>query len=581
MKLIVEYIKKFKWGFIASFLLVGVAVFAQLLQPQILSKILTAIVTQDTSTITQLGLVLVGIAFVGFIAGVANTFVAAKVSQMTGSDLRKRVFDKVQTFSYTDVEKFEASNLVVRLVNDSQQVQSLIMILQQSLTRMPIMFVGAFIMAMIAMPQLWWVVLLAMLFVIVSVGLAFSKMGPMFGKMQRFIERINAIAKENFLGMRVVKSFVQEESEINKFSQESDKLTKEILGVGYTFSILMPMFFLIMDLSISLVVFIVGRKANLDPAVIGQAVSFISYLTTIMMALMMGGMMVSFSSRAFVSVGRIKEVLDTDATMSFGNSDQHIKDGSISFKNVSYQYGDLEKPTLENISFEVEHGKTLGIVGASGSGKSTLAQMIARIYDPSSGVIEVGHTDLKDLSQKTLQEDISLVLQRPIIFSGTIADTLRQGKRDASLDEMITASKIAQAYEFIQAEEGQFDAVVYQRGTNYSGGQKQRLSIARGLINNPKILILDDSTSALDAQSEKRVQDALRSEMSDTTKVIVSQKISSIVKADLILVLEKGQLVNQGTHSELLEASDIYREIYETQKGKSVLDAFEGDKEER
>lgn len=579
MKLISEYIKKYKLGFLASFLLVGVAVYAQLLQPKILSEILTAIVSQDTSIITRLGILLVVIAIVGFIAGVLNTFVAAKISQETGSDLRKRVFDKVQTFSYTNIETFEASNLVVRLVNDSQQVQSLIMIMLQSLTRMPIMFVGAFVMAMIAMPQLWWVILLAMVLVLFSVAVAFGKMGPRFAKMQVLIEKINAIAKENFMGMRVVKSFGQESSEIEKFNRESDALTKEIIGVGYVFSFLMPIFFLIMDLGIALVVFLVGSRADVNPEMLGQAVSFISYLTTIMFALMMGGMMVSFSSRAFVSVGRIKEVLDTETDMTFKDDVSELKSGSIIFDNVSYQYDDLQKPTLDGVSFKIDHGKTLGVVGASGSGKSTLAQMIARIYDPSVGTIYIDDQDLKDVSKTTLQKDISLVLQRPIIFSGTIADTLRQGKKDASMEEMKKASKIAQAYEFIENEVDQFDAVVYQRGSNFSGGQKQRLSIARGLINEPKILILDDSTSALDAQSEKKVQDALKTEMPNTTKVIVSQKISSIVHADLILVMDEGRLVQQGTHKELLETSLVYREIYETQKGKSVQDAFESDKE--
>ncbi len=276
MKLISEYIKKYKWGFLASFLLVGVAVYAQLLQPKILSEILTAIVSEDTSTITRLGMLLIVIAIIGFIAGILNTFVAAKISQETGSDLRKRIFDKVQTFSYTNIERFEASNLVVRLVNDTQQVQSLIMIMLQSLTRMPIMFIGAFIMAMVVMPQLWWVILLAMVLVLLSVGIAFAKMGPRFGKMQVLIEKINAIAKENFMGMRVVKSFGQESSEIEKFNRESDDLTKEIIGVGYVFSFLMPIFFLIMDLGIALVVFLVGSQSEVNPEMLGQAVSFIS-----------------------------------------------------------------------------------------------------------------------------------------------------------------------------------------------------------------------------------------------------------------------------------------------------------------
>lgn len=575
MKFIWEYIKKYKFSFLMSFVLVGVAVASQLIQPKIIASIINAIASGDIQSITSYGLVLVGLALVGLVAGVTNTVIAAKIAQKTGSDIRNRVFDKVQSFSYNNVEKFSASNLVVRLTNDSQQAQSLIMILLQSLTRIPIMFIGSFVLAMQVMPQLWWVVILVMFLVILSVMISFGIMGPKFGKIQGYIERINAIAKENFTGMRVVKSFVQEESEINKFNAESTKLTKETILVGYVFGLLMPTFFLIMDGGTAFVMMLVGRMAEANPAVIGDVVSFISYLVQIMMSLMIGGMMVSFSSRAFVSVARIKEVLDTEADMIYPEVGETIESGSIVFDNVSFTYDGIEFPTLENISFTVNPKETIGIVGATGSGKSTLVQLIARIYDPSEGKISVGGHALETISNDQIRKNVALVLQRPTLFSGTIADNIRHGKRDASEEEMIWAAGIAQAEGFIMDEPNGFDSEVYQRGANFSGGQKQRISIARGLVGKPKILILDDSTSALDAQSEKRVKEGLINELSDTTMVIVSQKISSIVHADQILVLNEGKLVAKGKHRDLIESSAVYQEIFETQKGKEAM-MYEG-----
>ena len=575
MSLLFEYIKKYKVSFLLSFVFISIAVIAQLKQPQIIAEIIGSIVEGDIDLITQQGILLIVIAGVGFVGGFVNTIIAAKIAQKTGSDLRRRVFDKVQTFSYSNIEKFQASNLVVRLVNDTQQAQTLIMIILQSLLRIPIMFVGSFILAMTVLPQLWWIVVLVMVLVIVSVGVAFSIMGPKFGRMQRLIEKINAIAKENFMGMRVVKSFVQEDAEITKFNEESDLLTKEIIGVGYVFSFLMPAFFLIMDGGVALIVLMAGFLAESDPSVIQSTIAFISYVVMIMMSLMIGGMMVSFSSRAFVSMARIKEVLDTEVDMHFVEDSKPITSGNIEFKDVSFIYHDVEETTLRNVSFTIEHGQTLGVVGATGSGKSTLGQLIARIFDPSSGSVHIDGIDLKGISQSSLRSEVSLVLQKPILFSGTIAENIRQGKKDATHEELRSAAAIAQALEFIENEPQGFESEVYQRGANFSGGQKQRISIARGLVNKPAVLILDDSTSALDAKSEKLVKEGLKAEMTNTTKVIVSQKISSIVHADKILVLHEGVLVDQGTHKELLERSDVYKEIYDTQKGKVTISDYE------
>ena len=572
MKFLWKYVRKNKLSFMLSFLLVGVSVAAMLIQPSIMGSIIDAVARGDIDNITTYGLILVGIALVGLVSGILNTILAARIAQRTGSDIRLELFDKVNEFSYSNIEKFSASNLVVRLTNDSAQAQNLIMILLQTLTRIPIMFVGSLILAMTTIPQLWWIVVLVVILVFAAVMVSFGMMGPKFGKIQMYLERINAIAKENFMGMRVVKSFVQEESEIEKFTKESQMLTKETISVGYIFGLLIPSFFFIMDGGNALALLLVGVLVETDPSIIGASVSFTSYLVMVMMSLMIGGMMVSFSSRAFVSIARIKEVLDTEPDMTFENNDIVLNSGNIEFENVSFVYDGDEEETLRNVSFSINQNETIGVVGATGSGKSTLAQLIARIFDPSEGRILIDDTDLKDLSNEELRKNVSIVLQRPTLFSGTIADNIRHGKRDASYEEMSWAAKIAQAEKFILEEEGGFDAEVYQRGANFSGGQKQRISIARGLVGNPKVLILDDSTSALDAHSEKLVKEALINDLVDTTKVIVSQKISSIVQADKILVLDKGKLVASGTHKELLVSSPTYVEIFETQKGKAEFD---------
>lgn len=288
----------------------------------------------------------------------------------------------------------------------------------------------------------------------------------------------------------------------------------------------------------------------------------------IMFAIIMGGMMSMFASRGMVSMGRISEILKTETSMTYTTDDVEALDGSVEFDDVSFAYPNDEQPTLKDISFKLTPGEMVGIVGATGAGKSTLAQLIPRLFDPTSGTVKVGGRDLKSVSQQTLKNTISIVLQKAILFSGTIAGNLKQGKADATSSDMNRASKIAQAAEFIDRLPERYDAPVEERGNNFSGGQKQRMSITRGVIKSPKILILDDSTSALDAHSEKLVQEAMNRDLNGTTTIIIAQKISSVVHADTILVLDEGRLVAQGTHKELLESSDVYRQIYDTQKAK-------------
>ncbi|MGM0219566.1 ABC transporter ATP-binding protein [Enterococcus sp. AZ126] len=563
-----EHVKKYKLEVTIALFTVIIMVMSALWQPKLLQKVLEAIIKEDKSQMKELGLYLIGIAGLGLIAGVFNTIYSAKVAQGVSADIREATFRKIQTFSFGNIEEFSAGNLVVRLTNDVTQIQNVIMIALQSLFRIPILFIGSFILAMMTLPQLWWVIILLVIAVFIITALSFSQMGKHFALIQKLIDKVNGLAKENLLGIRVVKSFVQEKNELDRFSKVSEELTKHNLIVGTLFSVMIPSFMLAANLAIVGSIFLVSNLVKDDPTLIGGIASFMSYLMQIMMAIIIGGMMMMMTSRAAVSIKRIKEVMDTVPALTYKDVPEQNLDGSVVFDHVSFRYPGDDTDTLKDISFSIKPGEMIGIVGATGAGKSTLAQLIPRLFDPSKGTVEVGGVDLKEVNERSLRKTVSFVLQKAILFSGTISQNLRQGKKDASESDMSRATEIAQAKEFIEKLALQYEAPVAERSNNFSGGQKQRLSISRGVIGDPKVLILDDSTSALDARSERLVREALDNDLKETTTIVIAQKISSVVHADRILVLDKGQLVGEGSHEELVKTNPIYQEIYETQKGR-------------
>lgn len=561
-------ILRYKWFALASIIMTIAVVSSTLLQPHYLKDVLEAVIKNDKSKISEVGSLLLIIAGVGLVAGTINTILSAKIAQGVSSDIREATFRKIQSFSYANVEKFNAGNLVVRMTNDVSQIQNLVMMLFQVLFRVPILFIGAFYMAVQTLPKLWWVLILMVVMIATIMALVMSQMGPKFGKFQALMDQINRIAKENLRGVRVVKSFVQEREQYAKFKETSNELLGLNLFIGYGFSLMQPALMLVSYLAVYVSIMVVSGMVKTDPTVIGSIASFMTYMMQIMFAIIMVGFMGMQASRAFISIGRLKEILETEPAMTYiSDVDEEIT-GDIVFDQVSFAYPNEEEATLKDISFSIASGQMVGVVGATGSGKSTLAQLIPRLFDPQEGTITIGGKDLKSLSKKTLKNNISIVLQKAILFSGTIAENLRQGNSRADFDAMQKAAGIAQAREFIDRMEDGYNSKVEERGNNFSGGQKQRMSIARGVISNPKILILDDSTSALDAKSEKLVQEALNKDLHGTTTIIIAQKISSVVKADTILVLDNGRLIGQGKHAELIETNDVYREIYETQKGK-------------
>ena len=559
---------RYKWYALSSLLMTSLMIASSLLLPWFLKHILDALQEQNSQTIYSMGGWLIGIGFVGLVAGGINVTLAAYIAQAVSSDLREETFRKIQTFSYANIEEFNAGNLVVRMTNDINQILNVTMMLFQILLRLPILFIGSVILAIVTMPSLWWIIFLLIVLIAGLTAVMMGMMGPRFKKFQTLLDKINAIAKENLRGVRVVKSFVREEDQFHKFSQVSDDLLSENLYIGYAFSIIEPMMMLVGYSSVYLAIWTLSGMIQAEPGLVSSIASFIGYLSQIIFTIIMVGFLGNGVTRGIISIRRIKEVLATEPAMTFPASPDEELEGSLSFEHVTFSYPNDDEPMLKDISFEVEPGQMIGVVGATGAGKSTLAQLIPRLFDPQEGSVKIGGRDLRELSQGTLRKNVSIVLQRAILFSGTIADNLRQGKLNASLPEMERAARIAQASEFISRMEESFDSAVEERGSNFSGGQKQRMSIARGVVNNPNILILDDSTSALDAKSEKLVQEALNKDLQGTTTIIIAQKISSVVHADKILVLDQGQLIGQGTHAELVATNDVYREIYETQKGK-------------
>lgn len=573
IKFLLPYITKYKKDVVWASLTIAIAAATSLWQPKLLQQVIQAIADDELSKMYPLGIQLIVIALIGLAAGALNTVFSARIAMGTAADIRADEYKKIQTFSFGNIERFSTGSLVVRMTNDVQQVQTIVMAFFQSLLRVPILFVGALVLALTTLPQLWWVILvMVILVVLISMGV-FQPMGKLFGSVQGWIEKTNNMAKENLQGVRVVKSFNQEKNEEERFDDASTQLTNINIKIGYLFGILMPAFFLIGEIAIAVSILFVGRNITSDPQMLGALTSFVNYLLQIMNAIVMAGFMMTFAARGMESAKRIMEVMDTEPDLTFdAAAPSEALAGDVEFDHVSFAYPGDDAPVLKNVSFKVKQGEMIGIVGATGSGKSTLAQLIPRLYDPTEGSVKIGNEDLSHVNEKSLRNAVAFVLQKAILFSGKISDNLRQGKSNAGRPDMVRAAKMAQASEFIEKYDDDYEHIVEERSSNFSGGQKQRLSITRGVIGEPAVLILDDSTSALDARSEKLVQEALDKQLSDTTKFVIAEKISSVINADRIFVMEDGELIATGKHHELVENSPAYREIYETQKAQEVID---------
>lgn len=576
MEILKPHLKNYLGAIIGAVISIIVAAGASLLQPRILQFILDNLLKNDRQAMFNYGMILIALAVIGVIAGILNVYFAARVAQGVTSDLREETYRKIQTFSLSNIEKFSASTLVVRLINDMNQVLNVVMTTFMQVLRMPIMIIGAFVLGIVTIPRFWWLQVVMFLAVALVIGLTFPQLGKMFDRFQKKLDRSNTIAKEAMQGIRVIKSFNQQENEEERFGEVSDEMNDLNIKIGYVFSCLLPAFFLVCNVGITAVVYLVGINVENNPGELAAITSYIGYLMQMLFTLAFGGMTMAMYARGFVSLGRIKEVLDTKPDLTFDPNAPEVElDGTVEFDNVTFAYPGAENATLKNISFKVAPGESIGVIGATGSGKSTLAQLMTRLYDPTSGVVKVGGVDLREVNEGSLRKAVSLVLQKALLFSGKISDNLRQGDRNATTKDFRWAARISQAAEFVERYDDQYEHPVEERSANFSGGQKQRLSITRGVVGKPKVLILDDSTSALDAKSEKRVKEALEKELTQTTTFVIAEKIFSVMDADRIMVLDQGQIVALGSHQELLANSQVYREIYETQRAKDKIEEGE------
>lgn len=564
-----SHVRNYRIPVLGSVISLIIAAFCSLLQPWLLQDTLNCLMKNDAAGIKRYGIFLLLLAAIGVVCGILNIWFAAKTAQGVTSDVREQLYRKIQSFSFSNIEKFSVGTLIVRLINDMNQVTNIIMTTLMQVLRMPIILIGSFVMGIVTLPRYWWVQILLLLIVSLVLFFVFPSLDKLFSKYQVWFDECNTVARESMQGVRVVKSFNRQDQETEKFTASSNKLNQLNIKIGYVFSILMPAFTLVVCIGTALIVYLVGKNIGLYPKDISAISSYVGYLSQMLSNLAFGGMMLAQYSRGLVSLKRIDEVIETEPDLKFNYEESNVDlKGSVEFDDVSFKYPGSSKETLSHVSFKVDPGETVGIVGRTGSGKSTLVSLLVRLYDPTSGTIRLGGCDLRDVNERKLRKMAALVQQKALLFSGTIADNLRQGDENATEEDMERAIEISQAKEFIDKYPDRFEHVVEERSANFSGGQQQRLSIARGIIGKPKVLILDDSTSALDAESEKKVQAGLEQKLGDSTVFIIAEKIFSVMHADKILVMDDGKIKAMGTHEELLLTSPLYQEIYETQRAR-------------
>ena len=545
-----------------------VEVAGELLLPQIMAEIVdVGIAEKNTEFIVTRSLFMLLISILGIFGGVGCGVFSSKASQNFGSDLRLEMFKKIQTFSFVNLDKFQISSLITRLTNDITQVQQVVISFLKMLIRSPLLFIGSLFMAFSINPKLTNILFAAVIILIIITALIIKKGAVLFEIVQKKLDSVNTIIRENLSGVRVVKAFVRSDLEKKKFKISNEELKDYTIKAFRIMTTIIPVMMIILNITTILVLWFGGKEIENDVMEKGDLMAYITYITQMLMSLMMTGMAIMTLSRGGASINRINEILDTEPDIV--NSPNPIKDaineGSVEFKNVSIKYpnssGDL---ILENINFTAKKGETIGILGETGSGKSTFVNLIPRLYDVTEGEILIDGKNIKEMDISYLREEIGIVLQKAILFSTTIKENIKWGNKNASDEEVYEAAKKSQAYDFIMNMPDKFDTELGQMGVNLSGGQKQRISIARTLIKNPKILILDDSTSAVDTQTEAKIQKVLRN-MKNTTKLIIAQKISSVINADKIIIISDGKIVASGNHNELIKTSKIYKDIYDSQ----------------
>ncbi|MEI4463041.1 ABC transporter ATP-binding protein [Exiguobacterium indicum] len=563
----------YKWAVLAVLVLVFAQSMSDLYLPTLMADIIDkGVVTGDTAYIWKIGAVMLGITGVGALAAVAASYYSSKASMGLGRDIRRQVFNHVERFSLQEFDQVGTASLITRTTNDITQVQQVVIMMLRMVVSAPIMFIGGLIMAVSKDAKLSLVIVAAMPVLVISILLILWKGVPLFGKVQKRLDRLNLVLRENLTGIRVIRAFNRERDEQVRLTKANADLTEVSIKVNKIMAFLMPVMMLVMNLTVVGVIWFGGIRIDNGGMQIGDLMAFIQYVMQIMFALVMASVMFVMIPRAAVSAKRINEVLEMTPTMTDeGAQTADREKGTLVFDRVTFRYPGAETPVLSDISFAARPGEVTAVIGGTGSGKSTLVNLIPRFYDVTEGSIRVNGVDSQDVPQEELRSKIGFVPQKALLFTGTIAENIRFGKEDATDEEVAHAAQIAQATDFIERMPDGYEARIEQGGANVSGGQKQRLSIARALVRRPDLYVFDDSFSALDFKTDAALRKALREETRKATVLIVAQRVSTVIDADQIIVLDEGKVAGIGTHDELFADNAVYQEIVKSQLSEEEI----------
>ncbi|MER2006980.1 MAG: ABC transporter ATP-binding protein [Psychrobacillus sp.] len=571
---LLRYLKPYTVFAILAPLLMCLEVAMDLLQPTIMQHIIdNGIAENDNAYVIQMSILMLVTAFIGLIGGAGCTVYSSKAAVNFAADIRRDIFQKTQQFSSGNTDTYGTGKLITIVTNDVTSVQQALMMTLRIFVRGPLLFIGSVIIVWITARELFPVLLVTIPILMAFIYFFSSRTGKLFVKVQKAMDKVNTKLQETFSGIRVIKAFNRKHHEIESFKNVNDTLTKRNMAAEQVILSLMPVMLFIVNVGVVFGMWMGAIKVDEGTMQVGVILAFINYLNIIMNGLISSSHVLMQITRSFTSANRIQQVLDTNIEIQEPVNPIHqtYVTGEVEFNQVNFSYSKNGEYVLKDISFQANPGDTIGIIGSTGSGKSTLVKLISRLYDPDTGMIRIGGKDIKEYPLKELRSLIGFVPQKATLFSGTIEENLRYGNENADIRQMENAARSAVAYEFIEKLEQEFEHELMQGATNLSGGQKQRLSMARAFIRQPKILVFDDSTSAVDALSEAAIQKTLKEQYGEATVFIISSKVSSIIDADQILVIDDGRIEATGSHDELLQTSKVYREIYETQSGKGVL----------
>ena len=569
IKKLAPYMKNYKKPLILAVLCAALEAIFELLIPLVMAQIVdVGITNKDIGYTIKMGLLMLCMALVSLSFGLMLSKFAAEAGQGFGAELRQAEYIKIQQYSFKNIEKFSTASLITRLTTDITMIQNSLTMGIKLLVRAPMMLICACILSVTISPQLAMIFLVSMPVLVISIGLIIKTVKPRFEEMQKKIDNINTIVQENLIGMRVVKSFVRQAKEREKFAKGNEDLVRASEGAFGIVVLNMPVMQVVVFASIIGILWFGGNMVYAEVLTVGKLTSFMTYSFQILMSLMMISMVLMMLSRSVASATRIIEVLEEESDINEpANPVMEVKNGDIEFRNVNFKYeDDSDENNLENINITIKAGETVGIIGSTGSGKTSLVQLIPRLYDVTGGEVLLGGVNVKDYHVETLRNQVAMVLQKNTLFSGTIAENLRWGNAEASEAQIEAAAASSCVDEFIDRLPGRYEMHIEQGGVNVSGGQKQRLCIARALLKNPKVLILDDSTSAVDTATDAKIRKAFAEDLKDTTKIIIAQRVNSVCEADKIIVMDDGKINDIGTHEELMERCEIYKDVYKSQQ---------------